>query len=215
MRRRCRPRNRWQTSPGRSRSAASATLDASASGCGNTFHAPSLILASPAARTLRTAQLVAARASTIRTAPSPLERAALSRGARRRSAKSIAAQDAAIERLLVVGHNPGLTELVHEWLPSFDVDDLPTLRDRRARLRGRRRLGELRRRSGSPRLLRLPEEPGGARYGSLSGPRCRAAATSAASACRACLPSAADRTPRAARSSAARRRRSIDSALST
>jgi phosphohistidine phosphatase SixA len=28
--------------------------------------------------------------------------------------------------LLVVGHNPGLTELVHRLLPAFDVEDLPT-----------------------------------------------------------------------------------------
>jgi phosphohistidine phosphatase len=38
----------------------------------------------------------------------------------------IEAQDATIERLLVVGHNPGLSELVHELLPAFAVDDLPT-----------------------------------------------------------------------------------------
>ena len=38
----------------------------------------------------------------------------------------IASQDAGVETLLIVGHNPGLTELVHRLLPSFDVDDLPT-----------------------------------------------------------------------------------------
>ncbi len=38
----------------------------------------------------------------------------------------IEAQSAAIETLLVVGHNPGLTELVHRLLPTFDDDNLPT-----------------------------------------------------------------------------------------
>jgi phosphohistidine phosphatase len=38
----------------------------------------------------------------------------------------IAAQGAAAETLLVVGHNPGLTDLAHRLLPALDVDDLPT-----------------------------------------------------------------------------------------
>ncbi len=38
----------------------------------------------------------------------------------------VAAQDAALGTLLVVGHNPGLTELVHRLVPDFDVDDMPT-----------------------------------------------------------------------------------------
>ena len=33
---------------------------------------------------------------------------------------------ASIARLLVVGHNPGLTDLVHALAPAFAVDDLPT-----------------------------------------------------------------------------------------
>ena len=38
----------------------------------------------------------------------------------------VAAQSAAVETLLVVGHNPGLTELTHRLFPGFDVADLPT-----------------------------------------------------------------------------------------
>jgi len=85
---------------------------------------PALILTSPAARALRTAQLVA------RTVDYPLDTIALDRRLYLAEPAAIieiiAAQDAAIETLLVVGHNPGLTELVHRVLPSFDVDDLPT-----------------------------------------------------------------------------------------
>ena len=85
---------------------------------------PALVLTSPAARALRTAQIVA---STIdyaheRIALDPrlylAEPAAI--------AEIIAAQDAALGSLLVVGHNPGLTDLVHRVLPDFDVDDMPT-----------------------------------------------------------------------------------------
>ena len=85
---------------------------------------PTLILASPAARALRTAQLVAG------TLDFPRERIALDRrlylAEPAAIAEIIAAQDAAIDTLLVVGHNPGLTELAHQLLPAFDVDDLPT-----------------------------------------------------------------------------------------
>jgi phosphohistidine phosphatase SixA len=38
----------------------------------------------------------------------------------------ILAQSAAVETLLVVGHNPGLSELVLELEPRFEVDALPT-----------------------------------------------------------------------------------------
>jgi phosphohistidine phosphatase len=85
---------------------------------------PDLILASPAARTLRTAELVAAALDYPPSAIALDRRLYLAEPAALRAV--IAAQGAAAECLLVVGHNPGLTELVHEWLPSFAVDDLPT-----------------------------------------------------------------------------------------
>jgi phosphohistidine phosphatase len=85
---------------------------------------PALILASPAARALRTAQLVA------HTIDYPGDAIALDRrlylGEPAAIVEIIAAQDAGIATLLVVGHNPGLTELVHRLLPAFDVEDLPT-----------------------------------------------------------------------------------------
>jgi phosphohistidine phosphatase len=85
---------------------------------------PALILASPAARALRTAQLVA------RTIDYPSDAIALDRrlylAEPAAIVEIIAAQDDAIGTLLVVGHNPALTELVHRLLPAFDVEDLPT-----------------------------------------------------------------------------------------
>ena len=85
---------------------------------------PNLLLASPAARALHTAQLVAEAIGY------PREAIALERGLYLAEPAGIVeiieAQDAAIETLLIVGHNPGLTELVHRLLPSFDVDDLST-----------------------------------------------------------------------------------------
>jgi phosphohistidine phosphatase len=85
---------------------------------------PALILASPAARALRTAQLVAQTIGYPRHAITLDRRLYLAEPAT--IVAIVAAQDAAIETLLVVGHNPGLTELVHRLLPAFDVDDLPT-----------------------------------------------------------------------------------------
>ena len=85
---------------------------------------PDLILASPAARTLRTAELVAAALDYPHGAIALERRLYLAEPAT--LGDVIAAQDPAVECLLIVGHNPGLTELVHEWLPSFTVDDLPT-----------------------------------------------------------------------------------------
>ncbi|HET7924652.1 MAG TPA: histidine phosphatase family protein [Rhodanobacteraceae bacterium] len=85
---------------------------------------PELILASPAARALRTAELVA------HTLDYPRDAIALDRrlylAEPTAIVEIIAAQNGAIETLLVVGHNPGLTELVHHLLPAFDVEDLPT-----------------------------------------------------------------------------------------
>ncbi len=85
---------------------------------------PTLILTSPAARALQTAQIVASAIDY------PHERIALERrlylAEPAAIVEIIAAQDAALETLLVVGHNPGLTDLVHRLLPDFDVDDMPT-----------------------------------------------------------------------------------------
>ena len=85
---------------------------------------PALILASPAARALRTAQLVAQTIEYPRDAIALDRRLYLAEPAA--IVEIIAAQNDALETLLVVGHNPGLTELVHRLLPAFDVDDLPT-----------------------------------------------------------------------------------------
>lgn len=85
---------------------------------------PTLLLTSPARRALRTAEIVG-RALGLgqertRTVPelylaSPDEM----RGV-------VAAQDDAHDCLLLVGHNPGLTELVNELLPGLALDNLPT-----------------------------------------------------------------------------------------
>jgi phosphohistidine phosphatase len=83
-----------------------------------------LILASPAARTLQTAEIVAAVLGyppggiAVDRALYLAEPAAL--------IDLIAARGGNTDRLLVVGHNPGLTELAQTLLPSFDVDDLST-----------------------------------------------------------------------------------------
>ena len=85
---------------------------------------PTLLLTSPARRASRTAAIVG-RALGIgqeqtRTVPelylaSPDE----IRGV-------VAAQDDTYDCLLVVGHNPGMTELVNELLPGLALDNLPT-----------------------------------------------------------------------------------------
>jgi len=85
---------------------------------------PTLILTSPASRALRTAQLVAQAIDYSRDAISLDRRLYLAEPAA--IVEIIAVQNDAIKTLVVVGHNPGLTELVHRLLPTFDVDDLPT-----------------------------------------------------------------------------------------
>jgi len=85
---------------------------------------PGLILASPAARALHTARLVADALAYRRDDIALEQRLYLAPPAT--IAAVIGAQSAAVETLLVVGHNPGLSELVHELLRTFDVDDLPT-----------------------------------------------------------------------------------------
>jgi phosphohistidine phosphatase len=85
---------------------------------------PERILTSPATRALQTAQLVATSFDHPHDAIATDGRLYLAEPAVLSAV--ITAHDAALESLLVVGHNPGLTELAHALLPSFDVDDLPT-----------------------------------------------------------------------------------------
>jgi len=85
---------------------------------------PTLILASSATRALRTAQLVASAIDYPQWSIALDRRLYLAEPAV--IVEIIAAQDSAVETLLVVGHNPGLTDLVHRLLPDFDVDDMPT-----------------------------------------------------------------------------------------
>ena len=85
---------------------------------------PTLILTSPAARALRTAQLVAEAIDYARDAIALDRRLYLAEPAA--TVDIIAAQNDATKTLIVVGHNPGLTELAHRLLPTFEVDDLPT-----------------------------------------------------------------------------------------
>jgi phosphohistidine phosphatase len=85
---------------------------------------PDRIVASPAERALRTAQLVAEQWGY------PIERIASDQRLYLAEPEEIlaviGAQDASVATLLIVGHNPGLTELAHDLLPGLDVDDLPT-----------------------------------------------------------------------------------------
>ena len=85
---------------------------------------PQLILASPAARALRTAQLVAHAIDYPSDAIALDRRLYLAEPAA--IIEIISAQNDAVETLLVVGHNPGLAELVHRLLPAFDVEGLRT-----------------------------------------------------------------------------------------
>lgn len=85
---------------------------------------PNLIIASPATRAVRTAQLVA-NALEYPPADIVLERE-LYLAEPATLLEVIAGQDPKLESVLVVGHNPGLTELVDALLPTFAVDDLPT-----------------------------------------------------------------------------------------
>jgi len=85
---------------------------------------PRLVVTSPAARTVQTARLIAAAVDYPSDEITLEDRLYLAQPAA--IVNVIAAQSAAAETLLVVGHNPGLSELVHELLSEFDVDDLPT-----------------------------------------------------------------------------------------
>ena len=86
----------------------------------------------------------------------------------------IAEQAPAIESLLVVGHNPGLTQVVHDLLPSFDVEDLPTGAVVALEYAAADDWADVATRRQPPHLLRFPQELARAGYDPLSGPRCRA-----------------------------------------
>lgn len=85
---------------------------------------PELLITSPAKRALRTAKAVA------RMLAYPLQRLAIEErlylAPPERIRDVIAAQDDRLTSLLVVGHNPGLTELVNRLLPDLRLDNLPT-----------------------------------------------------------------------------------------
>ncbi len=85
---------------------------------------PSLILTSPARRARATAKLVA------RALGYPLEflqpEPALYLATPEQILGVVAAQDERFGDVLLVGHNPGLSELVCRLLPDFEVRDLPT-----------------------------------------------------------------------------------------
>lgn len=86
--------------------------------------APHRIITSPAARALQTAEIVAARIGYPREQIATVQSLYLAEPDA--IVEVVAAQGAGLESLLVVGHNPGLSELVLGLLPTFEVDDLPT-----------------------------------------------------------------------------------------
>ncbi len=158
------------------------------------------IVASHATRAQRTAELVA-KALGIKRKEVRTERA-LYLASPDDILGVVAAQDDSLSCLLVVGHNPGLTELVNRLLPDLALDNLPTSgavaidlsttswSSAASAARGRK-----------ARLLRLPEESRADRHRRLTrasvGPA-RAAAAGAC-ACRAGRQSAAAARARALR----------------
>jgi phosphohistidine phosphatase len=83
-----------------------------------------LILASPSLRTRQTAEIVAAAFGYSRDKIVIDERLYLADPAE--IAAVIAEQDSSIACVLVVGHNPGLSELANRLSAELAVDDLPT-----------------------------------------------------------------------------------------
>ena len=85
---------------------------------------PDLIVVSHAARAQRTAELVAKalgiKKKEIRTEP------ALYLASPDAILGVVAAQSDTLSCVLLVGHNPGLTELVNRLLPDLELDNLPT-----------------------------------------------------------------------------------------
>jgi phosphohistidine phosphatase len=85
---------------------------------------PTLLLTSPARRALHTAEIVGralglGQERTLQCLSSTL-------GFARRYPRGRRGAEDAHECLLLVGHNPGLTELVNELLPGLALDNLPT-----------------------------------------------------------------------------------------
>lgn len=85
---------------------------------------PARILSSPAARALQTARIVAAAVGYPDDGIAVKPRLYLAEPGTILAV--VAAEDAALDSLLVVGHNPGVSELVRRLLPSFATSDLPT-----------------------------------------------------------------------------------------
>jgi phosphohistidine phosphatase len=85
---------------------------------------PDLIVSSHAARAQRTAELVA-KALGIKRKEIRIERA-LYMASPDDILGVVAAQDDSLSCVLLVGHNPGLTELVNRLLPDLGLDNLPT-----------------------------------------------------------------------------------------
>lgn len=85
---------------------------------------PSLILASPAKRAKRTAELLA------QALDYPREFLQLEQTLYLADARDVLAlakaQPQQFSSLLLVGHNPGLTELVNQLVPALRLDNLPT-----------------------------------------------------------------------------------------
>ena len=85
---------------------------------------PTLLLTSPARRALRTAELVGRALGLDRQHTRTV--AELYLATPHEILSVVAAQDDAHDSMLLVGHNPGLTDLVNELLPGLGLDNLPT-----------------------------------------------------------------------------------------
>ncbi len=87
------------------------------------FPVPDLIICSPAVRTRETARILAEKLAILKSTISFEER--LYHASVGDLLTVIAEQDAAIDHLLIVGHNPGLTEFVNFLSPAL-TSNLPT-----------------------------------------------------------------------------------------
>jgi phosphohistidine phosphatase len=83
---------------------------------------PAMILTSDAQRALRTATIVAKCLGV----ESMRVESQLYLATPERLLAVVGRQDASLSSLLVVAHNPGLTELANQLLPTLDLDNLPT-----------------------------------------------------------------------------------------
>ena len=86
--------------------------------------APGLIVASDARRALATARLVAQELGV--SADGIAVDAALYLASPGEILRTAARQDDAHATVMLVGHNPGMTELANRLLPDFALDDMPT-----------------------------------------------------------------------------------------